>query len=53
MEAELAPIRERAREISANESDLDEMLAAGAARARAVAKETLREVKHLMGLAGE
>lgn len=52
MEAELAPIRERAREIAAHGSDLDEMLAAGAAHARAVAQETLREVKHLMGLAG-
>jgi len=51
MEKEFAPIRERAREISAHASDLDEMLAAGAAHARAVARETLREVKHLMGLA--
>lgn len=51
MEKELAPIRERAREIEAHESDLNEMLAAGAAHARAVARETLRDVKQLMGLA--
>ena len=51
MEAELGPIRERAAQIRERASELDEILAAGAAHARAVAKETLREVKHLMGLA--
>jgi tryptophanyl-tRNA synthetase len=50
MERELAPIRERAAEIRANPSRLDEMLAAGAERARAVARETLREARELMGL---
>jgi tryptophanyl-tRNA synthetase len=50
MNAELAPIRERAAEIRANPSQLDEALAAGAERARAVARETLREAKDLMGL---
>ncbi len=53
MEAELGPIRERAAQVRARSSELDEILAAGAAHARAVAKETLREVKHLMGLVGE
>jgi tryptophanyl-tRNA synthetase len=51
MEDELAPIRERAKEIRANPSELEEMLAAGAAHARAIAGETIREVKELMGLA--
>ena len=51
MESELAPIRERAEEIRADMSQLDEMLSAGAARARAVARETIREAKELMGLA--
>ena len=51
MEQELAPIRERAEEIRADMSQLDEMLSSGAARARAVARETIREAKELMGLA--
>jgi tryptophanyl-tRNA synthetase len=51
MEAELGPIRERAAEVTANVSELNEMLAAGAAHARSLARETLREVKDLMGLA--
>ena len=51
MEKELAPIRERAEAIRSNASQLDEMLHAGAARARAVASETIREAKELMGLA--
>jgi tryptophanyl-tRNA synthetase len=53
MEAELGPIRERAAEISANASELNEMLAAGAAHARSLARETLRQVKDLMGLAAD
>jgi tryptophanyl-tRNA synthetase len=51
MEAELAPIRERAAEIGADASRLDDMLRAGAERARSVASETIREAKELMGLA--
>jgi tryptophanyl-tRNA synthetase len=50
MERELAPIRERAAEIRANPSRLDDMLAAGADHARSVARETLRETKEMMGL---
>jgi tryptophanyl-tRNA synthetase len=50
MEAELRPIRERAAEVRARETELDEILAAGAARARSVASVTLHEVKHMMGL---
>ena len=53
MEAELGPIRERATVVRQHPSDLDEILAAGAAHARKVARETLREVKHLMGLADD
>src|SRR5678816_977012 len=51
MEKELAPIRERAIEIRANESQLREILGDGAERARSVARETIRETKELMGLA--
>jgi tryptophanyl-tRNA synthetase len=51
IERELAPIRERALEVRANTKNLDEILSAGAATARAIASETLREVRHLMGLA--
>ena len=51
MEKELAPIRERAIEIRANESQLREILGDGAERARSVARETIRQTKELMGLA--
>jgi tryptophanyl-tRNA synthetase len=50
MEVELAPIRERARQIREDSTGVDEILSSGAARARAIASETLREAKHLMGL---
>jgi tryptophanyl-tRNA synthetase len=50
MEAELGPIRERAVDVREKAKDLDDILAEGASRARAVAGETLREAKHLMGL---
>ncbi|HYN82038.1 MAG TPA: tryptophan--tRNA ligase [Gemmatimonadaceae bacterium] len=50
MEAELQPIRERAAGVLAESNSVGEILAAGAARARAIAVETLREVKQLMGL---
>lgn len=45
----LRPIRERAAELRANESMVDEILAAGAERARAIAAETVREVRDRMG----
>jgi tryptophanyl-tRNA synthetase len=51
IERELAPIRERALEVRANPEELDEILSAGAATARAIASETLKEVRQLMGLA--
>jgi tryptophanyl-tRNA synthetase len=50
MNAELEPIRQRAAEVNASPSLLDDALAAGADRAREVAAETMRETKHLMGL---
>ena len=50
MNAELRPIRERASEIRGNPAQLDEALSGGAARAREVAAETMRETKQLMGL---
>ncbi len=51
MEKELAPIRERAAEIRANTSILNEILGDGAEHARRIARETIRETKELMGLA--
>src|SRR5688500_1096535 len=50
MEVELQPIRERAVDVKGDSNNVGEILAAGAARARAIAVETLREVKQLMGL---
>jgi tryptophanyl-tRNA synthetase len=50
MNAELTPIRERAKELTANPAVLTNALAAGAERARAIASETMRETKQLMGL---
>jgi len=50
MEVELQPIRERAREVRAHSHRVDEILAAGAARARGIASKTLRQAKQLMGL---
>jgi tryptophanyl-tRNA synthetase len=50
METELAPIRERAAEIRSRSNELSEILGDGAARARAIASEVIRETKELMGL---
>lgn len=50
MEIELSPIRERAAEISANPSMLDQALGDGAARARSVARATMDETRGMMGL---
>ncbi len=51
LDAALAPIRERARELSAHPERVREVLADGASRCRAIAQETLREVRGKMGLA--
>ncbi len=50
MVAELTPIRERAAELSAAPRRVDELLADGAGRARAVARRTMATVKQRMGL---
>jgi len=50
LERELAPIRERARELAAHPERVTEVLKGGAARAHAIAKETLARVKDIMGL---
>jgi tryptophanyl-tRNA synthetase len=49
--AYLAEFRERRREFAAKPAYVDEVLAAGAERASAVARETIREVYAKMGLA--
>ena len=49
MAAHFAPIRERARELQAHPGRIDEILAAGAGRARSIARETLARVRELMG----
>lgn len=51
MDAELAPMRERASELRADPDAAEHALAAGAARAGAIAEETIGEVRRRMGLA--
>jgi tryptophanyl-tRNA synthetase len=51
MEAELAPIRERAADVRSRPNEVNEILGDGAARARSIASPILREAKELMGLA--
>jgi tryptophanyl-tRNA synthetase len=46
----LAPIRERTAELLADEAKLDELLAVGASRARAVARQTMTRVRDRSGL---
>ena len=52
MEAELVPIRRRAAELHAAPEQVRDTLAAGAARCRAIAQRTMREVKDMMGMVG-
>ncbi len=47
---ELQPIRERAAELKRNPEHVVDTLAAGAERCRAIASETMKEVRHRMGL---
>jgi tryptophanyl-tRNA synthetase len=49
MAAHFAPIRERARELEARPERVEEVLAAGADRARGIARDTLRQARDLMG----
>ena len=46
----LAPVRERYHELRADEGELERVLAAGAERARAMARETLADVREVMGV---
>jgi tryptophanyl-tRNA synthetase len=50
MEQELVPIRRRADELRANPRRLDDVLAAGAATCRSLARETMCAVRERMGL---
>jgi tryptophanyl-tRNA synthetase len=52
LKADLSRIRVRADELRAQPGRVDEILAAGAARARAVAAETMSRVRGRLGLAG-
>jgi tryptophanyl-tRNA synthetase len=49
MNAALTPIRERAAELKARPGEVTALLADGAARARAIARETMAEVRDRMG----
>jgi tryptophanyl-tRNA synthetase len=46
----LAPVRERYRELRADEESLERTLAEGAEKARAIASDTLRDVRRTMGV---
>ena len=46
----LRPVRERYGELRPDEAELERILAAGADRARALASETLRDVRRVMGV---
>ena len=46
----LAPVRERYEELRGDEAALEDILAAGAEKARAMAKETLADVRSVMGV---
>jgi len=50
MERDLEPIRARARELAAHPERVTAILDAGALHARRLARKTLDEVKHIMGL---
>lgn len=53
MERQLAPIRRKAEELKAAPDQVTEILADGASRASAIARETLREAKQRMGFLAE
>src|SRR6185312_6436367 len=46
----LTPVRERYERLRADEQELESILAAGAAQARAIAADTLADVRELMGV---
>jgi tryptophanyl-tRNA synthetase len=53
LNAALAPIQDRARELAAHPNRVTEVLGDGAMRARRIASETMREVRGRMGFLGE
>jgi tryptophanyl-tRNA synthetase len=46
----LRPVRERYHELRADDAEIERALAAGADRARAISSETLKDVRHAMGV---
>jgi tryptophanyl-tRNA synthetase len=46
----LRPVRERYHELRSDDAEIERTLAAGADKARAISSETLREVRHAMGV---
>jgi tryptophanyl-tRNA synthetase len=46
----LAPVRERYQQLRADEAELEQILAAGAEKARAIASQTLIDVRQAMGV---
>ncbi|MFO7958446.1 MAG: tryptophan--tRNA ligase [Candidatus Brocadiia bacterium] len=50
MNEELAPIRERYAELSGNPERVQELMAEGAARCRAIARKTMEEVRRKVGI---
>ena len=51
-EEELAPIRERRRELAARPDDVRDVLAAGTRRARELARQTMEVVREKVGVGG-
>lgn len=50
VDIELAPMREKAQELTANPSLVRSIIAEGCEEARTVARETIEEVRHVMGV---
>jgi tryptophanyl-tRNA synthetase len=50
IDAELTPIRRRAEELEATPQLVDDVLSAGAGACRAIAKQTMKDVRERMGL---
>ena len=50
IDKELAPIRAKRKELEANASYVDEIIATSAKKAREIARKTVDEVKEKMGL---
>ncbi|MDR2493962.1 MAG: tryptophan--tRNA ligase [Spirochaetaceae bacterium] len=50
MRRELSPLRERFEAVISDPNHVDDLLARGAAKARVIAKETLRRLRHAVGI---